>query len=461
MPKETFKLENALYLLEKNLSELNPESPTFDDVCKEIKLSKVYNDPTCKVLINDNTIYFGHSFIEMTLFFPILKKLFGKGSIQRYMRNIDAMEEAMDSLTKQEWFSKYNRDYRYESGTIMSPTKPISQRRNEIISLAEKWQESINKEKEKKLDKNNIFEGSLASDKVTQSIELNDIPQLFVEYQGLVVGETHEQHYPKKVLIDNMKKFKDNGVEVIFLEHFFSNTQLDSFEYYFNSDGLTPPLTLLKYLNDLDNGFHLKPPYNFLGLVIQAKRYGIKIIPIDTDASYCLNPNRARSNHGDKDSRCLMMNFLAAQQKKEYLDANPEHKFIDFCGGMHVNASLSHVPGLQEITGSPVLIAQDSEQYNSVYETMSVDYMVTGNPELSQEAKDLNIILREVESKDENSLSSLEPEASNFLIYPNSTIFSVKNPQLANKSETTRLLISKSSHEDITPKRKSQCCSIS
>ena len=152
-----------------------------------------------------------------------------------------------------------------------------------------------------------------------------------------------------------MKKLKERGVGIIKLEYVFSDTQKEMLDAYFASDSLVMPVMLKNYLNSLDRDFSLNQPtqfapYSFTGLVVQAKRYGIKIEPIDTVASYSTGSEVSMRGGNDPGDRCLMMNYMVARQAEENSSAC---KVLYFCGAKHINKVRSGIPGLSEITNSP------------------------------------------------------------------------------------------------------------
>jgi hypothetical protein len=211
----------------------------------------------------------------------------------------------------------------------------------------------------------------------------------------LSIGELHHHQSSKKFLIDNMPTLKANGVEIIYLEHVFYDTQKELFEAYFSSDTLRLPVILQDYLYFLDERFKLSDgkmftPYSFTGLVVQAKRYGIRVIPIDTRASYETGSALSIGVGQDPGFRCLMMNYVAAMR---HLEQDTRQKAIFFVGSAHLNAVNSGVPGIQEITGAATLVIEDENQAKTQLTAENhiakPDVLLYLKPELSAEAQQL------------------------------------------------------------------------
>lgn len=208
-----------------------------------------------------------------------------------------------------------------------------------------------------------------AKDLIVELVNRNDV---------VTIGEVHEDGASKKLLIDNMQALQAQGVDTIFLEH-VPDTMRDALEDYFNSASLELPLSLKEFLNYQDalRSTFLKPGalevYNFTNLVIQAKRYGIKVVPFDTRVSY---ETGSMVTDADHQNRMYMMNYLAHQEYVAYKSKNPQGKCLFFVGSGHVNSVVYAVPGIAEITGSPTLVVQDNDSDERIETQLGVAHIV-------------------------------------------------------------------------------------
>ena len=236
----------------------------FEDICKYIESCVAYHDSHCHVFITQNAIYFQHSLIEIEASFPNLLHMIAKRSdksfsedniyvsdLTRYSVTIHHIENPLQTPIKirqkklQEEARKYFKHYRV----------PTPQR-----NLPSKFSSNLNE---------------------------NFLSLLACCNEGIILGESHSDKFPKKLLIDNMAEIKKSGVEAIFLEHVLHDTQRVMLKDYFESQEFVLPAMLKDYLNHLDKVFHLLSqdqkdpnPYSFTGLVMQAKNMGLKLSPL-------------------------------------------------------------------------------------------------------------------------------------------------------------------------------------
>jgi hypothetical protein len=217
--------------------------------------------------------------------------------------------------------------------------------------------------------------------KITLDAQINN-EKSFIEYmlkisRGFVVGEIHDHSSPKRFLIDHMKELADLGVTLIYMEHLFYERHqalLDEKEF---------PMELELYLKSLDEGHEVKDKDlknnknagTFVNVVKAAKENGIRIIVIDSEATYAVGRadkiSDLRGDDGSTAERYRVMNISMLERFKQYDDGG---KYIAFVGSGH--ASTSHdVPGVSELLGCPNLIVHDVDDDHPVATFESdVDY---------------------------------------------------------------------------------------
>lgn len=343
MPKKsTFLKQEALYQIQRTSSKASDKEFSFDSIKKYIQNSPAYNDPFSRIIIENDTIYLGHNLREIQASFPklpglimVANKPFNETNIHPFCgygyKSADARMVTNHPLEEQQ------EKLKHEASEFFSRTPKTA-------TITKKY---------------HVKPSIDPSETLFDLIDNNKI---------IAVGEAHSDKASKKLLIDNMPQLKARGVEVIYLEHVFCDTQKEMIEAYFKSDSLAMPIMLANYLKSLDLGYGLLgnngfSPYSFTGLVAQAKRCGIKIIPIDTNASYLTHTDSALEIYmggKDPDGRCLMMNYGAA---KKYHEEKPSYnKALFFVGSAHINAINSGVPGIAEITNGSTLVVQDKRR---------------------------------------------------------------------------------------------------
>lgn len=193
------------------------------------------------------------------------------------------------------------------------------------------------------------------------------IANLFTAHRGLVVGEIHEHSSPKRFLIAHMKRLAELGVTRIYMEHL-----LDRHQPLLDEEGLPQELAL--YLSHLDEGHEVKDHYRendeqagtFLNVVKTAKKYGIQIIAIDSEATYAIGGAKNYTELLEEDSstamRYTLMNTAMLERFEQYDDGG---KYLVFVGSGHASTS-RNVPGVSELLGCPSLVIHDRDEEHAV-----------------------------------------------------------------------------------------------
>jgi hypothetical protein len=386
--KKNFSKNEALYSCTRNDEVCRDQKTSFDSIKKYIQSCSAVNDPHSRIIIENDGIYFGHGLMEIQASFPSLP-----GFIIRRI-NKSFSEENIQDYTN------------FFSDSDFNLLKPINKQQKALVEEAKLYMNSI----EKKI---------LPKKSLNQLMDPQEVLFDLIENNNTVaIGELHEHKSSKKLLIDNMSQLKEKGIGVIYLEHVFYDTQKELLDFYFESDSLLMPEMLKNYLEWLDRGFHLSSseeisPYTFTGLVIQAKRYGIKIIPVDTVASYSTGSILSLGDNKDPANRCLMMNYVAA---KSYNERRSLHeKSIFLIGSVHINAVNSGIPGIAEITKGSTLVVEDlnsnTKKLTAENHPVKPDAIIYMTTQLSKEANDLSeIYKRELAQQEEETRQQAEIE---------------------------------------------------
>lgn len=187
------------------------------------------------------------------------------------------------------------------------------------------------------------------------------ISSMLSQADGIIIGEAHHERAPKEFIMQNIKQLAKEGVKTLFLEHLFYDTMQDQLDEYFQSPQDKLPPILEAYLDYLDNGFGIQRRIGedqdallpgFKELVIAAKEAGIRIVALDTTASY----QSGMTLYGAEGSeRMEAMNYTAYEIMQKEKGSG---KFIAFVGSAHTSTHLG-VPGLREIMDCPSLIVDE------------------------------------------------------------------------------------------------------
>ncbi len=218
---------------------------------------------------------------------------------------------------------------------------------------------------------------------IPKNLELNIPPvaspnQLIEEilikqnFPGLFIGERHELYQAKEFLINNMMALKDAGVKTLFMEHLCYDIIQQDLDDYKSSKSTEMPVILEAYLDSMDVGcgggigFQLRErDFGYKAVVKAAIQAGIRVVGIDTDASYRAGYHSGWGSQGVVRIEC--MNYQANKIiSQEFCD----QKFVALVGNTHVSTT-HKTPGLSEIMGYPNIVILDSKD-----ESLSIEYGV-------------------------------------------------------------------------------------
>ena len=186
---------------------------------------------------------------------------------------------------------------------------------------------------------------------------------------GLLIGETHEHSMPKAVLINHMKILKQDGVEILFLEHLNYDVIQKDLDEYNSNPSKKMPVVLMAYLEALDSGFGLDSQKGYTALVAAAKKAGIRVVALETAASASAGYDKWYGSDGP--DRMKAMNY---QAKKIISKEAKTSKYIALVGSTHVSTTYK-IPGLSEILGCPNMVILDSKANTVSLQTQVTDYL--------------------------------------------------------------------------------------
>lgn len=178
---------------------------------------------------------------------------------------------------------------------------------------------------------------------------------------GMVIGESHEDSSPKEFLINNMEYMKSKGITTIYLEHLLHERHQTMLDDYFSSNDAPMPKELELYLKHLDKERKLEGNGTFYNLVLNAKKYGLRVVAIDNQATYGSNPMNSFTdiyNDSATKNRYTSMNKQMKIRLDEYNDGG---KYIVFIGSAHVYKN-GDVPGVTNYLGCAGIVVRDNDK---------------------------------------------------------------------------------------------------
>lgn len=260
------------------------------------------------------------------------------------------------------------------------------------------------------------------------------IKKCFETSTGLIVGEVHEHKSPKQFLVDNMPLFKSQGVTTIYIEHLLQERHQSLLDAYLHSaPDATMPRELELYLNYLDKERNLSGSTTFTAVVQAAKKHQIRIVAIDSEATYSIGVTDSLGDLGNTQAtkeRYSAMNMAMLDRYKEFNDGG---KYIAFIGSGHVSTCLD-VPGVSELLGSPNIVVNDLDE--SIEEHIEQDILLEIKPQVirfdmlyhrHQGTKQLTASVVTKSSTAENTVPAVPVDDNAVMLTPSSEVGIQKN----------------------------------
>lgn len=183
------------------------------------------------------------------------------------------------------------------------------------------------------------------------------------DFEGLCLGENHQQQLSKKFILDNLTNFKNQGVTTLFMEHFMHDTMQPYLDAYFASPSAPMSPILEAYIEDVDRRMISRAPYTLMSIVRSAKEAGIRIVGIDSSIAAGAGFDPISGTSGPV--RWKAMNYTAQQVIQKEKGSG---KYVALFGNshgsnMHTNSEV--VPGLANLLKVPFFCLEDSSNATS------------------------------------------------------------------------------------------------
>ncbi|HIE3609195.1 TPA: membrane-targeted effector domain-containing toxin, partial [Legionella anisa] len=193
--------------------------------------------------------------------------------------------------------------------------------------------------------------------------------------EPFIVGECHSHISPKKFLIENMKKMKQNGYEVLFMEHLFYDTNQKDLDEFFKTGKMSTELiNQLREMNQHGLGYSFGPSSkitsslwknnDYVAVLHAAREAGIRVVGIDISTVY-RSQKIGIDNQQLDNTRIRYMNYTAAQiMKREIGFLSKGKKWCGFMGNTHVS-TFENTPGVAELLDARSVYVFDQPQWTN------------------------------------------------------------------------------------------------
>ncbi len=180
------------------------------------------------------------------------------------------------------------------------------------------------------------------------------LTRLLTKYDGLFVGEYHDDSSPKYFFVKYLPLMVKLGVDTIDIEGWNHEEWQEDFDAYFKENRLTDRLAFALQADRKKFG----QKYSEADVIIAAKQAGIKrIVCADTWASQSLPASTKHNDWKQETRRIAGGNY----QAKCIIERTPgKGKRVGYWGGSHI-CSPAGVPGLGQIFQRPTISVGDLE----------------------------------------------------------------------------------------------------
>ncbi|MEN1834694.1 membrane-targeted effector domain-containing toxin [Pseudomonas lijiangensis] len=186
--------------------------------------------------------------------------------------------------------------------------------------------------------------------------------KLLAHSNGLVLSETPRSVASKRLLIQNMPLLVKERVEVLYIEHLFTDKHLPKLSRYRNlgkktRSGSHEIKEHLEYINDkaLNNQ---TTEYDYYHLIKIAHRHGIEVRPFSSSISYPLIRHPVSAAVDDAAASQKMSNFFGHKLISSDAATEPSRRWIAL---LDEKLATTHgpVPGIAELEGVPSVHIQE------------------------------------------------------------------------------------------------------
>ncbi|MCD5994997.1 membrane-targeted effector domain-containing toxin [Pseudomonas sp. CDFA 602] len=181
------------------------------------------------------------------------------------------------------------------------------------------------------------------------------IENLFAHSNGVVIGEAPQSIASKRLLILNMPLLAEQGVEVLYVQHLFTDKHQVKLDRYRQLGGKTRSGSreIKHHLRDLSAGELGDQPhkYDYYHLIKAAHKNGIEVRPYSSSASYRSANLPVAAAVADPDAAMKMSNFFGHTVISADAAANPSRRWLALLDQKLVVAH-NDIPGIAALEGA-------------------------------------------------------------------------------------------------------------
>ncbi|HEX8592289.1 MAG TPA: membrane-targeted effector domain-containing toxin [Pseudomonas sp.] len=188
------------------------------------------------------------------------------------------------------------------------------------------------------------------------------IENVFAKTNGLIISEAPKSVSSKRLLILNMRLLAEQKVEVLYIEHLFTDLHMQKLAKYQAMGGKVRTgshqiKSHLKHLNDgaLDN---LTKEYDYYHLIKAAHQHKIQVRPLSSSVSYAHLNHPVATAVGDNAAATKMSNFLAHKIIRDDTASKPSRRWVALLNQSNANTHQG-VVGLAELEGAISVRVED------------------------------------------------------------------------------------------------------
>ncbi|MEB0079229.1 membrane-targeted effector domain-containing toxin [Pseudomonas sp. CCI3.2] len=178
---------------------------------------------------------------------------------------------------------------------------------------------------------------------------------IFGKTNGLVISEAPRSVVSKQWLIDNMPLLVEQKVEVLYIEHLFTDLHPRKLAKYkkLGSKTKSGSHEIKYHLKQLDGGAldNQSKEYDYYHLIKAAHKHGIEVKPFNSAVSYPSNNNPVAIAADDPAAAQKMSNFFGSNVIAADTTALPQRRWIALLDQKMAN-TWRQVPGIAELNGA-------------------------------------------------------------------------------------------------------------
>ncbi|WNW13076.1 membrane-targeted effector domain-containing toxin [Pseudomonas sp. DTU_2021_1001937_2_SI_NGA_ILE_001] len=189
------------------------------------------------------------------------------------------------------------------------------------------------------------------------------IKAVFDRSQGMVVSERLQSVASKQFLIDHMPRLAEQNVEILYLEHLFTDLHVDKLRKYhkLGSRSRGGSAEIKEHLDSLNQGAlinGLDHKHDYYHVIKAAHRHGIEVRPLNSSVSYDFLDSTAPLPADDPTAAQKMAVFFGSRIIAADTAQAPARRWVALLEQRHANTHRG-VPGIAELHGAVSVRVED------------------------------------------------------------------------------------------------------